>query len=59
MITIDGFLRANAARQGKIAASEAKMATAPRIEDMSEMDILREAQARGMLHSQQLKRSGE
>jgi hypothetical protein len=56
VVTIDGFLRANAARQGKIAAKELQPLQQLRMEDMTEMDILREAQARGMLHTQQIRR---
>jgi hypothetical protein len=56
IVTIDGFLRANAARQGKIAQKELTPLVQTRMEDMTEMDILREAQARGMLHTQQIRR---
>jgi hypothetical protein len=56
MMTVDGFLRANAARQGKIAQKELTPLVQTRMEDMTEIDILREAQARGMLHTQQTRR---
>jgi hypothetical protein len=62
MVTIDGYLRAGAARDGKIQAAERQKALIPqatRLEDMTEIEILREAQSRGMLHSQQPRRSGE
>jgi hypothetical protein len=59
LTTIDGFLRANAARAGKIRQAEAPLPQIQRPEDMTEMDILREAAARGMLHTQQPKRMGE
>ncbi len=60
LTTIDGFLRASAARQGKVAQAEAKLAPRlPRPEEMTELEILHEAAARGMLHTQQPRRSGE
>jgi len=61
-ITIDGFLRANAARQGKVDQKAALTTAAPlpmRFDDMTEADIWREAEARGMLHSQIRRRTGE
>jgi hypothetical protein len=59
MVTIDGFFRANAARLGKVTAAAAAAPPPVRIEDMTEVEILREAQARGMLHTQMPRRSGE
>jgi hypothetical protein len=62
MVTIDGFLRANAARQGKIAQKDAT--PLPSLHSMgfnamTEEEILQLAAARGMLHSQLKHRTGE
>jgi hypothetical protein len=62
MVTIDGFLRGFNARAGKIANAEAAKAPLSlpiRFDDMTEADIWREAEARGMLHSQIRRRTGE
>jgi hypothetical protein len=60
MVTIDGFLRGFNARAGKIAQAERAMAPLPsKPEDMTELEILHAAAARGMLHSQQPRRTGE
>jgi hypothetical protein len=64
MVTIDGFLRGFNARAGKVANAEAAKAPLPPLHSMgfsamTEEEILQLAAARGMLHSQIQRRTGE
>jgi hypothetical protein len=62
MVTIDSFLRGFNARAGKVENALAKTAPLPLNNGgygMTEADIWREAEARGMLHSQIRHRAGE